>query len=46
MTYLIVRWKKRVSKQVRYLDISGFVNNADLNNKMKKLATKEELKAE
>ena len=36
--------KKRVSKQIRYLDISGFVNN--LNNKMKKLATKEELKAE
>ena len=36
--------KKRVSKQIRYLDLSGFVNN--LNNKMKKLATKEELKAE
>ena len=27
------KMKKRVSKQIRYLDISGFVNN--LNNKMK-----------
>ena len=26
--------------------MSGFVNSTDLNNKMKKLATKEELKAE
>ena len=45
MKYLIIRLKK-ISKQSRYINISGFVNSTDLNNKMKKLATKEELKAE
>ena len=44
MKYLIIRLKK-ISKQSRYINISGFVNSTDLNNKMKKLAAKEELKA-